>query len=367
MSTLEGDPISLFWVDSEELNEPVKTAQEQFARFPGSRYMGSKNRIIDSLWKYLAPLPFTSVLDAFAGSNVVSYFLKCQGKQVTTNDFLAFSYVTSKAIIENSSETLDNDDIEFLLSDNDNDRFVQNTFNGIFFNEEDNSFIDRVRKNISFLDSEYTRAISYSALVRACVKKRSRGIFTFVGERYEDGRKDMRGSLKEHFLESIALFNDAVFDNGRPNLALNERVEELSSKPKFDLVYLDPPYFSPKSDNDYVRRYHFLEGLVRNWEDVEMQPHTAVRKFKSFPTPFSKKDSAYAAFDLLFNKFASSVLVVSYSSNSIPSKDELFQMLRNYKIDVACYEVDLTYSFGNQGTKVGNSNNRVKEYIFIGT
>ena len=33
-----------------------------------------------------------------------------------------------------------------------------------------------------------------------------------------------------------------------------------------DLVYIDPPYFSALSDNEYVRRYHFVEGLARNWK-----------------------------------------------------------------------------------------------------
>lgn len=275
MSELEKAQTSLFLEDSEEISSD-DTPETRFGMFPGSRYMGSKNRIINPIWESIRDLEFESVLDAFAGSNVVSYFLKCQGKKVITNDFLAFSHATSKATIENDSETLDNDDIEFLLSGNRNDRFVQKTFRGIFFNEEDNIFIDRVRKNIRLLESEYTKALSYAALVRACVKKRSRGIFTFVGERYNDGRKDMKDTLKEHFLESVALFNDSVFDNGKANRSLHGRAEDLSVQA--DLVYLDPPYFSPKSDNDYVRRYHFVEGLVRDWKDVEIQHQTNRRE-----------------------------------------------------------------------------------------
>ncbi|MBP6004119.1 MAG: DNA adenine methylase [Pyrinomonadaceae bacterium] len=316
------------------------------------------------IWDHIKDLPFETVYDAFAGSNVVSYFLKCKGKRVITNDFLTFSFVTSKAIIENASVKLGEKDLDRLLADNVNDGFIQNRFSNIFFDDTENAFLDKVRANIGTIKNEHKRALAHSALVRACIKKRSRGIFTFVGERYNDGRSDMRKTLLEHFVESVGIFNRAVFDNGKMNSAHNRRTEECTVSA--DLVYLDPPYFSPKSDNDYVRRYHFVEGLVKNWKDVELQDHTAVKKFKSYDSPFSRRTSTFDAFDKLFSKFENSIIVVSYSSNSFPTKEELLKLLGKYKSDVVCHEIDHTYSFGNQNHKIGNANNRVQEYLFIG-
>ena len=327
--------------------------------------MGSKNKILPDIWLQIKDLNFDSVYDAFAGSNVVSYFLKCQGKKVITNDFLAFSHITSRAIIENSSDTLDENDVKFLLTENKNNGFIELTFRDIFYNDEENQFLDRVRYNITLLETQYEQALALSALVRACVKKRSRGIFTFVGERYNDGRLDMQKTIDEHFIESIKIFNDSVFDNKKENWSYNEHTEELEVTA--DLVYLDPPYFSPTSDNDYVRRYHFVEGLVRDWKDITIQEHSVVKKFKSYISPFSKRDTAYSAFENLFKKHQKSIIVVSYSSNSFPTKDELAGMLRKYKSNVEIHEIDHTYSFGNQKHKTGNLNNRVKEYVFIGT
>ena len=54
-----------------------------------------------------------------------------------------------------------------------------------------------------------------------------------------------------------------------------------------DLVYIDPPYFSPLSDNEYVRRYHFVEGLSRNWKGIQFQEDTKTKKFKSYPSQFT--------------------------------------------------------------------------------
>lgn len=345
-----------------ELEEDISI--EQFANFPGTRYMGSKNKIINDIWGRLSALEFTSALDAFAGSNVVGYFLKCQGKKVLSNDFMSFSYITSKAIIENSSEQLDAKDIKFILKKNRNNGFIQNTFQDIFYSHSENEFLDRVRKNISELNNEYKEALALSALVRACMKKRSRGIFTFVGERYDDGRSDMRRTIEDHFLENIKIFNKAVFDNGYKCKAYNKRAELLCSKP--DLVYFDPPYFTPKSDNDYVRRYHFVEGLVRNWEGVVIQEHSVVKKFESYKSPFAKKETAYSAFESLFERYKDSIIAISYSSSSLPTKEELVAMLKKYKSDVIVHEIDHTYTMGSQPHKVGNVNNRVKEYLFIG-
>ena len=59
----------------------IENFTDQFQHFPGTRYMGSKNKIIPDIWQHLSKLDFESAYDAFAGSNVVGYFLKCQGKK----------------------------------------------------------------------------------------------------------------------------------------------------------------------------------------------------------------------------------------------------------------------------------------------
>jgi DNA adenine methylase len=204
-----------------------------------------------------------------------------------------------------------------------------------------------------------------TALMRACLKKRPRGIFTYIGQRYDDGRKDLRMSLHEQFLEAVENINAAIFDNGLKNQAHHGDAMNFHSKEQ-GLVYIDPPYYSPFSDNEYVRRYHFLEGLARDWQGVEIQEHTITKKFKSYPTPFTSRKGAADAFDLLFRRFKDSILIVSYSSNSQPTLDEMVAIIAKHKSKVEVVPVDYKYSFGNQGHKVGNNNNSVKEYLFVG-
>ena len=336
--------------------------EEQVNKFPSTRYMGSKNKLIDAIWGASSQFEFDSVLDLFSGSGVVSYMFKVHGKRVISNDYMSMGATITKALIENNKIILPLDEAEKLIVQHDRiDNFVQNTFKDIYFSDKDNLFIDIVRNNIFRIEDDYKRAIAMSALIRTCMKKRPRGIFTYVGHRYDDGRKDLVKSFDEQFLDAVELINCAVFDNKKRNKSYN--TDAMALKKKVDLVYIDPPYYTPKSDNEYVRRYHFVEGLARNWEGVDIQEETKTKKFKSYPTPFSKKECAKAAFDKLFKNYRNSILIVSYSSNSLPTKEEMVELLRRYKDHVEVIPVDYRYSFG---TRANTERNEVQEYIFVG-
>ncbi len=342
----------------------VNTREELLENFPGTRYMGSKYKILPFLWDSLTDLEFTTALDAFSGSGCVSYMLKQKGIETYSNDFLEFTSNITKALVENDSVKLTKNDITLLLKENKNSTdFISRTFGEIYFSKKDNRFLDNLRANIDLLDSQTKKAIAFSAITRACMKKRPRGIFTYVGHRYDDGRRDIQLSLKDHFIENVESFNEAVFNNGRNNKSYNSDIFNLNVNA--DLVYFDPPYLTNKSDNDYTRRYHFVEGYVKNWVGLEIQEKTITKKFKKYPSPFDSKDTVNDALNTLFAKHRDSILVVSYSSNSIPSKKEMVKLLKKYKKIVEIKEIEYKYSFGNQNNRIGNNSNKVKEYLFI--
>ena len=76
---------------------------EQLEKFPPTRYMGSKSKLLDSIWKVSSKFDFSTVLDLFSGSGVVSYMFKCYGKEVTSNDYMAMAATFTKALIENKN------------------------------------------------------------------------------------------------------------------------------------------------------------------------------------------------------------------------------------------------------------------------
>jgi DNA adenine methylase len=133
------------------------------------------------------------------------------------------------------------------------------------------------------------------------------------------------------------------------------------------IVYVDPPYFSTRSDSDYTRRYHFLEGLVSYWRDLDLQPHTKTKKFRSPHLEFQSRTSAYASFEVLFDRLRDGghQVLVSYSSNCLPTREEMLDMLRARWRRVDVVSIDHVYSFGTHGHRLGNRNNRVEEYLFL--
>lgn len=336
---------------------------EVIPEFPRMRFMGNKHKLLDFIEENTEHLEFDSVLDAFAGSGTVSHMFKRQGKRVESNDLLNFSYHIAKSTVENNQVQLSKDDIKMLVETENDANFVQEKFEGLYFPEEDNKMLDRIRKNIDKLDNKYKRSLALAALSRACMKKRPRGIFTYTGlDKYQDGRRDLRISMKQHFKENVEEFNKAVFDNNQENKAYNKDVFELETSA--DLVYMDPPYLSKHSDNRYLRRYHFMEGLCSYWEDVEIDESTKTKKIeKRDNNPFNRREGIEESFRNLFEQFKDSIIVVSYSSNSIPEKEKMLEILAEVKDEVEVRSEEYRYHFANKEDKV--ENDEVDEYLFI--
>lgn len=238
---------------------------EQAGSFPRFRYMGSKYRLLPWIHNTLRGLTFETALDAFSGSGAVSYLLKSMGCRVHANDALAFPSTLSAALIGNNSVHVSQNDLTRLMSSKAKTReemFIRETFAGIFYTASELEFLDDLWCGVRMMSSPAKRALVLSAILRSAVKRQPRGLFTVAGdpERYKDGRRDLKLTLKEHFLEQIKIYNQAVFDNGERNIATHGDVFELP--PGSDLVYLDPPYVPRSDDNCYIKRYHFLEGLA---------------------------------------------------------------------------------------------------------
>ena len=205
------------------------------------------------------------------------------------------------------------------------------------------------------------RAMAISALVLAAARKQPRGVFTVTGLRYDDGRRDLRLPLREHFLERAAGYNRVVFDSGQPCAALTGDVFDVGSKP-FDVVYLDPPYAPPRDDNCYIKRYHFLEGLSTYWRGQQIMPQTRTKKLAKRYTPFSYARTVTGALRRTLAQFSGSVIVLSYSSNAVPDVAAIKDLLHEVKDDVQIRPVEHTYSFG---THAAARRRAASEYLFI--
>jgi DNA adenine methylase/adenine-specific DNA-methyltransferase len=327
--------------------------------------MGSKHRLLPWIHGVLRTLPFATAADPFVGSGCVAYLLKAMGKRVIASDFLNFPVVLARATVANGKHRLGGDAVKQLLRPRSTGpHFIEETFSGIFYTPADLRFLDMVSANIENLGHPHARAVARSALIRSCLKKQPRGVFTVSGDlsHYDDGRRDLRLSIEEHFREQVEAFNGVVFDNGRRQSA--RRADVFSLRPSgVDLVYLDPPYVPRSDDNCYMKRYHFLEGLSCYWKGVRIMKDTRVKKIEKPYTPFSYRRSAIEAFDRLFRLYRDSIIVLSYSSNGYPDRDDLENLLRRHKSTVTAFEKPHHYHFGNHDSVERAA---VHEYLIVG-
>ncbi len=339
------------------------------ARFPSTRYQGSKAKLADWIWGQIANLDFDTCLDAFGGTGAIAYRLKIEGKAVTYNDVLRFNYYIGQALIENGRVRLCPEEVDWVLTNHPEityPHFVRETFAGIYYTDEENAWIDQTIANIRQFTDPYKFALAFFALCQACMVKRPFNLFHRKNlhlrfaevERTFGNKASWDRPFEEWFRVFIDEANRAVFDNGRENRAFN--CDACDVPGEYDLVYIDPPYISRRGVVvDYRHFYHFLEGLAMydRWGE-HINHRMKHRPLKLQPTEWTDKVRIYGAFDRLFERYRRSILVVSYRSDGIPTVSELASLLGRHKRNVRVEHFRYKY--------VLSTNAESKEVLLIG-
>lgn len=343
----------------------------QTAKFPSTRYQGSKAKLVDWIWEQMAELDFLTCLDAFGGTGAISYRLKQEGKQVTYNDLLKFNYYIGLALIENKEIHLDYDEVKWILKRHPGityPTFIQDHFSDIYFTDEENAWLDQTITNIRQIGDQYKFALAFFALCQACIIKRPYNLFHRKNLYVRMAKVDRTFGNKttwdkpfhEWFCNFVDEVNQAIFDNYQSNQATN--FDAIDVPGEYDLVYIDTPYISKQGVAvDYLGFYHFLEGLTTydEWEKL-MDHRSKHRRLKKIPNDWTDKNKIHGAFDRLFRKYQNSITVVSYRSDGIPSEIELISLLEKYKHNIRVER-------SGQYKYVLSNNSKSEEILLIGT
>ena len=334
--------------------------------YPQLRYMGSKYRLLPILDDVFGQLGGRTAMDPFAGSGVVSYLLKARGYSVTTRDYLNFPVTLAEASCVNQTEQLTGHDIQAIAEAGNADGrdFISRTYRDRFFTGEDLNFLDAAWSQLALLQGP-KRQLAIASLVLSAARKQPRGVFTVTGLRYDDGRAQLHRPLAEQFVECAGAWNSAVFQ-GAPCQAVRGDVAEADPT-GIDVVYLDPPYAPPRDDNDYLKRYWFLEGLSDYWQDgtAAVMEGTKTRKLPKRPTAFGSRRTINDALNAVFEQFRDSAIVLSYGSNAVPGLDALVGMLRDVKGSTPeVLTLKHRYHFG---THLAATRREALEYVVVST
>jgi adenine-specific DNA methylase len=318
----------------------------EISKFPSTRYQGSKRKLVRWIAENIADLPFDSALDLFGGTGSVGYLFKTLGKQVIYNDLLRFNHTIGLALIENAHIRLSEEDITLVITSQPDiayPDFIACSFSGIYFTDEENSWLDRAVYHIDHLLTDpYKQALARFALYQACLAKRPYNLFHRANlymrqaqvKRSFGNKATWDRPFEDHFRAYAREANAAVFDNGRSNRAICG--DALDAPQNVDLVYIDPPYISATGVGvDYHGFYHFLDGLTayQDWP-TRIDYRRKHRALQPQDSPWIDPDRILEAFEAVIARYQHRILVISYRDNGIPAKDELITLLHGYKSEV---------------------------------
>ncbi|KAA6321804.1 hypothetical protein EZS27_028588 [termite gut metagenome] len=336
-------------------------------QFPEPQYLGAKYIHLSWINQHI-PKGVETALDAFAGSQSVSFLFKQMGFQTITNDFLNFNNQIGKALIENKSEKLNDNDIKTLFQKSPNKinfTLMENIFTDVFFEKKEAVFIDNFRANIPLLDNLYKQALAFAVMNRSLTRKITMGhfghtqalVYASNPERIKRNRSLIR-PIKDLFLEILPAYNSAVFDNGQENKSFNHNILELlPNLSKIDLIYFDPPYCD--SHADYQSFYHLLETYTDYWKNKEFINGIKRYEPKRY-SGFDKKGEAIASFEKLFKlSIEIPYWLISYNNRSYPNITKFEKIISKYR------DVEIKYKTYHNGRGGKGSVAGSQEILFV--
>jgi len=324
-----------------------------------TNYIGSKQKLVDWIWKH-TPEGTGTVLDAFSGSAVVAYMYKTKGLQVIANDRLRYCHHAAKAIIENNSVRLSEDEIEALLADNAKaGSFVQDNFKGIFFAKGVHALIDTIRANCDKL-SGFKKDIALFGLGKTCMS--GKGGFGHFSSSTDYGRRqDTPDEFKDRLRKNLQRINALVFDNDKENKAHRQDINDLLPKAKADLAYFDPPYATEFSTTNYERAYHFVEGLMTYWEGLEIKADTKVKYYETDHKTVTKANASEFFQTFLGNAKHIPHWLISYRDHAYPNEQEMKRIIGSFGKQSRMKSKDHHYAITSKHGEASNA----KERLFV--
>ena len=238
--------------------------------------------------------------------------------------------------------------------------FMFNHFSDEYYFPEECMDLDLIRKNIGDIQDEYKRAMAFTLMRRAMVRKMPYSRFTIRWDKIKELRNEELSyakygrrrhyhnqSFQFHFEDNLKEYNDAVFSNAKPNKAYNLDVYEAIEKIDADIIYLDPPYAGTM--NDYFGFYGLLDAFI---EGKQIEP---------FGNNFMDKNNITEQFDKLFSKLGKyKYWMLSYNSRSRPTKEELLEIMEKYSTNITVYEMPYAYRVTGKEKKQKDI-----EYLFV--
>lgn len=300
------------------------------------RYIGSKARILDflsdSITDDIGCIKGARVADLFAGTAVVSDMFKHHGAQVTSNDYLAFSYCLQvekvklntipKCAIsyESALEQLNlaTPQKGFFYHEYTPVGSATGEFQRNYFSEENACKIDAMRGMLKNWKVNNQIDDDMSSLLKADLINAVTKVSNISGTYGSFLKKDDPRKYKQ-----IQLIPSVIFNSGLKNESYCEDIFNIIQHVSGDILYLDPPY----NTRQYAPYYHILETIAKE-DSPAIYGLTGRRPYRDKMSSLCMKNSAKKSLIKLVDEANFSDIFISYSTDGIVNYRELMGYLQ---------------------------------------
>lgn len=290
-------------------------------------YIGSKLSLIDFLVESIEQVAGKNTgvfADLFAGTGIVGSTFKRKGFEVIANDIQYYSYVLNKHYIENS-ENIDSTILKNLNSLNGLEGFVYNNYcmgsgsGRNYFTDGNGKKCDAIRTEIDNLYqygeiSENQYYYLLASLINSIDK------YANTASVYGAFLKHIKKSASREFsLELLPLIE------GEKGAVYNDDINNLITKVKGDILYLDPPY----NTRQYCANYHVLESISR-YDNPVLSGKTGLREYNGQRSKYCSSRTVENTFEDLISNANFKYIFLSYNNEGIMSFDTIRTIMDKY-------------------------------------
>lgn len=347
-------------------------------------YIGSKKTLINFISYTIGEVTNNKIgtfIDLFAGTGIVGEHYKKLGYNVISNDMQYYSYVLNKNYIENSNtltfSLLENeieeikyinhnqrayyvckylDNIElvdgfifdnYCINGSDNNEFQRN-----YFSEYNGKKADAIRIKIEYWKQrKLITENEYYFLLATLLENIDKVANT--ASVYAAYLKHLKKSAQKKFAMIPATFS--LSDNN--HCVYNEKAEELITKIKGNILYLDPPYNS----RQYSTNYHILETIAK-YDNPKLYGKTGLRENNDQKSVFSQKGKALNSLIHIINNADVDYIFLSYNNEGILDINDIRKVM-SVRGEYGLYTTEYTRFKSDKTENRNHKAESVKEYL----
>ena len=322
--------------------------------------------------------------DVFAGTGVVGAHFKQKGFKIISNDIQYYAYCLNRALvginrIPSFSGVLDDlkmvpatilvcDAIDVVLEYLNNldggTGFIYGNycpggteraeFKRQYFSNENGKRCDAIRMQIEkWKQASKLTEDEYFYLLASLIDAADRVANT----------ASVYGAFLKHIKKSamkpLQLKRLAIVESDEDHEVHNVNGQALVERLSCDVLYMDPPY----NHRQYCANYHVLETLAR-YDEPLLKGVTGLRPYDDQKSDFCMKRRALPAFEEMVRKTSARYVFLSYNSEGIMGKDEVFQIMGQYgKVDLMTRDYQRFRADVDRENRVYKAD-QVEEYLF---